>query len=162
MKSSEERTGKGRSNKTRRSGASSRSANSSKNGSAKGGLSQKDVAYFRDLLLTKRRELVGDITSMSKEALQLDSATLSHYADDWADVGSDSQEQEFTLGLVESEHQLLKEISAALKRIEEGTFGVCEATGEPIAKARLNVKPWARYCIEAARQMEGSNGHRRG
>ena len=161
MKSSEERTGKGGSSKTRRSGASSRPADSSNNGSTKR-LGKKDVEYFRDLLLTKRKELVGDITSMSKEALQFDSATLSHYADDWADVGSDSQEQEFTLGLVESEHQLLKEISAALKRIEDGTYGVCEVTGKPIAKARLNVKPWARYCIEAARQMEGSNGHRRG
>jgi DnaK suppressor protein len=179
MQSHEESAGNGRSRKTKRSGSSKRAGNTSQsqksnghnghshgngngNGNENGGqkLSDKDLAYFRDLLLTKRQELVGDINSMSREALQFDTATLSHYADDWADVGSDSQEQEFTLGLVESEHKLLEEISAALKRIQDGSYGICEATGKPITKARLKIKPWARYCIEAAREME--NGGRGG
>jgi len=72
-----------------------------------------------------------------------------------ADVGTDNYEQEFTLGLLESERQLLGEINAALGRIGQGTYGVCVGTGQPIGEARLRAKPWAKYSIEYARMIEG-------
>ena len=71
-----------------------------------------------------------------------------------ADLGTDNYEQEFALGLMDSERKLLREIDDALQRIEEGTYGICEATGEPIATNRLKAKPWARYCVEYARKLE--------
>jgi RNA polymerase-binding protein DksA len=71
-----------------------------------------------------------------------------------ADIGTDNYEQEFALGLMDGERKLLKEIDDALQRIEQGTYGICEATRKPIAKARLEAQPWARYCVEYARMLE--------
>jgi RNA polymerase-binding transcription factor DksA len=71
-----------------------------------------------------------------------------------ADIGTDNFEQEFTLGLLESERQLLKEIDEALERIKNNTFGICLGTGKFIGKARLEARPWAKYCIDYAKQME--------
>ena len=52
----------------------------------------------------------------------------------------------------------LREIDEALQRIVDRTYGICQMTGKPIPKARLEAKPWAKYTIEAARQLEGSWG----
>ena len=55
---------------------------------------------------------------------------------------------------MDGERKLLREIDYALERIHQGTFGICTDTGKPIAKARLEAQPWARYCIEYARMLE--------
>ena len=55
---------------------------------------------------------------------------------------------------MDSERRILHEIDDALQRIEDGTYGICEGTGEPISKARLKAQPWARYCVEYARMVE--------
>ncbi len=55
---------------------------------------------------------------------------------------------------MDSERKLLKEIDDALQRIEKRTYGICEGTGKPIAKARLEAQPWAKYCVEYARMLE--------
>ena len=131
------------------------------NGSTGGGatkipavkLSKTELENFRTLLLEKRREILGDVGSMESEAFRNQdnhSSSPMHMAD----VGTDNFEQEFTLGLIESERELLKEIQEAIARIEDGTFGVCVATGKAIGKARLEAKPWAKYCIEYARMLE--------
>jgi len=54
----------------------------------------------------------------------------------------------------EKDRQLLREINVALAKIRDGTYGICEGTGKPITKARLEAKPWAKYSIEYARKME--------
>jgi hypothetical protein len=69
-------------------------------------------------------------------------------------MGSDTFEQDFTLGLMSSERKIVAEILAALKRIQDGTYGICEGTGRPIPKARLEASPWARYCVEYATRLE--------
>jgi RNA polymerase-binding transcription factor DksA len=71
-----------------------------------------------------------------------------------ADMGTDNYEQEFTLGLVEKDRNMLREINSALAKIQAGTYGICEGTGNPIAKARLEAQPWARFSIEHARKVE--------
>ncbi len=120
--------------------------------------SAEDLDEFRQLLLTKRAELVGDVDHMTSEALRGSqpggSGNLSNVPIHMADVGSDNWEQEFTLGLVANERQRLKKIDAALQRIADRTYGICEGTHKPIGKQRLRAKPWARYCIEYARQNE--------
>src|SRR5690606_34909332 len=119
------------------------------------GLTQRELETFRELLLAKRRELVGDMSSMEREALRSSSGSnLSNLLLHMADMGTDNYEQEFTLGLVEKDRNLLREINAALAKIQNGTYGICEGTGKPISKARLEAQPWARYSIEYARQME--------
>lgn len=119
------------------------------------GLKAREIEYFRDLLITKRRELLGDVSHMEEEALRHGgNSNLSNLPIHMADMGTDNYEQEFTLGLVEKDRQLLREINTALIKMRDGTYGVCEGTGKPIAKARLEAKPWARYSIEYARQVE--------
>jgi len=120
------------------------------------GLNARDLEHFRELLLDKRRELVGDMSQMEREALRSASGTnLSNLPLHMADMGTDNYEQEFTLGLVEKERVLLREINQALAKIQDGTYGICEGTGKPISKARLEAQPWARHSIEYARQREG-------
>jgi RNA polymerase-binding protein DksA len=108
--------------------------------------------------LAKRREIVNNVSEMEGEALKqsrLDaSGDLSSMPIHMADIGTDNYEQEFALGLMDSERKLLNEIDGALQRIEEKTYGICEGTGKPIRKARLQAQPWARYCVEYARQLE--------
>jgi DnaK suppressor protein len=119
------------------------------------GLNARELEHFRELLLDKRRELVGDMSHMEREALRSASGTnLSNLPMHMADMGTDNYEQEFTLGLVEKERVLLREINQALAKIQDGTYGICEGTGKPINKIRLEAQPWARYSIEHARQME--------
>jgi RNA polymerase-binding protein DksA len=108
------------------------------------GLSSRELEHYRDLLLEKRRELVGDMYSMESEALRTSGGTnLSSLPLHMADMGTDNYEQEFTLGLVEKDRGLLREINSALAKIQNGTFGICEGTGKPIGKPRLEAQPWA-------------------
>lgn len=119
------------------------------------GISPKDLEHYRELLLDKRRELVGDMSSMEREALRSGSGTnLSNLPIHMADMGTDNYEQEFTLGLMEKDRNLLREINQALAKIQDGTYGICEGTGKPIGRPRLEAQPWARFSIEHARKLE--------
>lgn len=121
-------------------------------------LTAKELAHFQQLLLAKRLELIGDVNSIEDETLQKSrlsaSGDLSTMPIHMADIGTANYEQEFALGLLDSERKLLREINEALQRIEDRTYGICEGTGKEIAKARLEANPWARYCVEYARMVE--------
>jgi DnaK suppressor protein len=119
------------------------------------GMNARELEHYRALLLAKRRELVGDMSSMEYEALRsAGGSNLSNLPIHMADMGTDNYEQEFTLGLVEKDRQLLREINSALAKIQNGTYGLCEGTGKPISKPRLEAQPWARFSIEHARSLE--------
>ena len=120
----------------------------------KTGLTRKDLGDYNQLLLQKRDELHGDVASLETDVRGPSGGNLSNLPLHMTDVGSDNYEQEFTLGLVESERRLLREIEEALLRIQDGYYGVCLETGVPINRARLDAKPWAKYCIEVAREKE--------
>ncbi len=121
-------------------------------------LAKKQLDEYRTLLLRKRSELLGDLNSMEQQALQSTGGTLSHMPIHMADIGTDTYDQDFILGLAETERRGLREIDEALQRIEARTYGICQMTGKPIPRARLNAKPWAKYTIEAARQIERGLG----
>lgn len=127
-------------------------------------LSAAELASYRELLLRKRLELLGDVETLQDEALSKNrqdaSGNLSNMPMHMADVGSDHYEQEFTLGLIESERAMLREIDEALQRIVNGTYGICAATGRPIGKARLNATPWTKYCYEYVLEQERGRGRR--
>ena len=118
------------------------------------GLNAEDLTMFRNLLLEKRAEIVGDVNQMEQARNDNSGGNLSHMPLHMADIGSDNYEQEFTLGLMESEKRLVREIDQALLRIREGTYGVCLKSGKPIRRERLEIKPWATYSIEVARERE--------
>ena len=132
--------------------------------SSKNGLTAAEIQKFRELLLAKRAELLGNVSTMEDETFKKERSELSSMPFHMADAGSDNFEQEFALDLMDSEKKMLKEITDALGRIGEGTFGVCEGKGESISKARLNAIPWARYCVacaelkEKGRLVEGEAG----
>ena len=119
-------------------------------------LSKKELDEYRVLLHAKRRQLIGMLSGMEDEALRSSGGNLSNMPVHMADMGSDVYEQDFTLGMAETERAIVNEIDAALQRIEDKTFGVCQMTGKPISKARLDAKPWAKYTIEAERIAESS------
>ena len=120
----------------------------------KAGITTRELEHFRDLLFEKRREITGDVSSMETTALRSGNGNLSTLPMHMADAGTDNYEQEFTLGLVEKDRKLLHEINVALAKIQDGSYGICEGTGKPIAKPRLEAQPWAKYSIEHARQLE--------
>lgn len=116
-------------------------------------LSKKELSQYRELLLRKRAEIMGDVVSMEDEAL-LSGDRMSHTPNHMAEQGSDVYEQTLSLDIAASQRKLVVEIEQALQRIEDGTYGICVMMGTPIGKARLDAKPWAKYCIEAARRLE--------
>jgi RNA polymerase-binding protein DksA len=117
----------------------------------------RELGTYRKLLLEKRRLLMGDVSALEKAALEKNrqeaSGDLSKMPHDMADIGSDNYEQEFTLGLIETEHATLQAVEEALQRIENNEYGKCLSCGEPIPKARLKALPHARLCIRC-KQLE--------
>jgi RNA polymerase-binding protein DksA len=101
---------------------------------------------------------MGDVSNMHDSALSesgaVASGDLSTVPYHMADVGTDNFEHEFTLGLIENEEEELREIDAALERLEKGTFGLCERCKEPIPRSRLKIIPYAKLCIECKRGEE--------
>jgi RNA polymerase-binding protein DksA len=130
----------------------------SRNGGNHKKLSAKDLEHFKQLLLAKRRELIGDVNEIHDETLKnsrIDAAgDLSAMPIHMADIGTDNYQQELALGLMDGERKLLRQIDEALDRIDRGTYGICVGTGKSIGRARLEAKPWARYSVEYARMIE--------
>ncbi len=118
----------------------------------------EELARFKEMLLAKRNLLSGNLDSLEKQALkrsrQESAGDLSTMPIHMADIGSDNFEQEFTLGLIESEEEMVNAMDGALERIEAGTFGTCTACEKGIRKARLRAIPHAALCIDCQREEE--------
>ncbi len=128
-------------------------------------MKKSDFPEFKALLKGLRARLQGDVEQLTDEALgsnRQDGGGESKSPTHMAELGSDTFEQDFALSLVENEQETLVEIRAALKRIEEGTFGACEGCVQEgksearaiVPKARLRAIPWARNCVECERKRE--------
>ncbi len=118
----------------------------------------KERESFKLLLLQRRRMLTGDVNHMKDEALSKSrreaTGDLSTMPLHMADIGSENYEQEFTIGLVESEEEELREINIALERVGSKSFGVCETCSKSLSKSRLKAIPYARLCIACKREEE--------
>jgi RNA polymerase-binding transcription factor DksA len=130
-------------------------------------IAEKDVPekykrYYK-LLLDLRSSLTEGIERHSEETLKRsakdDAGDLSAYGQHMADAGTDTFDRDFALSMVASEQEALSEIDAAIKRIHDGTYGICEITQKPIAKDRLLAVPFTRYSAEAQKDLE-RNRHR--
>lgn len=82
----------------------------------------------------------------------------SWFSEHMADAATDSYDRDCALALLSSTQNALYEIDQALKRIKDGTYGICELTLEPIEAERLKAIPWTRYCIAAQAQIEARKG----
>lgn len=121
-------------------------------------LSAKELTEYKKILLEARAELIARVTGLEDEALRSSGGNLSNMPLHMADIGTDTFDQDLAIGMAETERELLREIDEALDRVVAKTYGVCQLTGKPIPKARLDAKPWAKYTVEAARQIEKMGG----
>ncbi len=105
--------------------------------------------YYR-ILLDLRERLQNQMSGLAKESAE----EIANYSLHMADSGTDNFDRDFALSLLSSDQDAIYEIEEALKRIQKGTYGVCEITGKPIPKARLDAIPWTRFTVESQSQLE--------
>jgi len=119
---------------------------------------KKDLVVFKKLIMKRKDEIQDELKHLSEDTLrksQKDAAgDISGYTYHMADVATDTYDREFSLGIASNEREALYELDDALKRIEEGTFGVCETCKSLITKTRLKVVPYARMCIKCQEKKE--------
>lgn len=113
----------------------------------------------RDKLLQLRDAMVDSMAGVAQDTLRsrAEGSEASAFGMHQADAGSDAYDRDFALSLLSQEQDALYEIDQALKRIELGTYGVCEMSGKSIPKARLEAIPFARFTVECQSQLEKQN-----
>jgi len=124
----------------------------------KGGLSKSELNEFKVLLLHRKGVLQGDVKTLEDEACKkgADAAgDLSTLPMHLADLGTDSHEQDISLGLMENESDEIQEIQEAFERIKDGSFGLCENCRKKIPKERLRAIPYTRLCVDCKKKEEG-------
>jgi DnaK suppressor protein len=117
-------------------------------------LDEKFIEQQKGRLLDRKAEL----ERMQREAQEVSRERSQEYQDTQADSGDESQylfEREVDATLGQQFGQELKEVNRALEKIEEGTYGLSDRSGEPIAKGRLEAIPEALYTIEEQQRREG-------
>jgi RNA polymerase-binding transcription factor DksA len=121
-------------------------------------MTEAEIKDYRRRLLALKKRLGGDLSELEEEALRRVGGEASGGLSDVplhpADLGTDNYEEEMTLTLLENEAQLLAEVTDALARIEQGTFGRCEVCGQEISRERLKAVPYTRYCLRHAQELQ--------
>ena len=115
--------------------------------------------HFRDALLAERARVKHALdalhqensTSLEDEIGELGSSSIDDHP---GDLATETHDRELDQGLEENAGEVLAEIDAALKRIEQGTYGKCQVCGREIDPARLEARPWATLCIDDQRRRE--------
>jgi len=112
-------------------------------------LTQEKKKYFKGLLIQRLDELIAEANN-----------TISGFAGpkdvcpDFVDQASIESDADFSLRLKERESRLMMKIQRAVKKLDEGTFGVCEKCGKEISEERLKVRPMATLCIKCKKKQE--------
>ena len=122
-------------------------AKAKKNGEPK---IKSEWATFYERLLELREQLMRQMNGLAKESAQ----EMAGYSLHMADSGTDNFDRDFALSLLSSDQDAMYEIEEALKRIEKNTYGICELTGKPIPRTRLEAIPWTRFTVTAQAQLE--------
>jgi DnaK suppressor protein len=112
-------------------------------------LKPREIALLRNALLEARDALERRRSAHAEAALPSE----GHLADEM-DLASRDQDMGFALLLADKDLNLGTEIEAALKRMEDGTYGLCEGTDEPIGFRRLEARPWTRFSVGYQEQLE--------
>ncbi|MCS7167284.1 MAG: TraR/DksA C4-type zinc finger protein [Gemmatales bacterium] len=121
------------------------------------GLKAQELEFFKKLLQDLRQRYARKVEDLAEEAFTPDAGGVSASPSHLGDVGFDYYSQDVSLDLLQSEREVLWEIDEALSRIANGTYGLCEECGEPIARERLELLPYTRYCIHCARKLESES-----
>ena len=115
-------------------------------------LSDDQLQKFRDVLVQKRDDLLTIVQRKKEQEVE------DMDVGDEADIATRSVEKEMLFELTDSEKQTLDKIEAALRKMEKGVFGFCESCRKGIPRMRLNVMPWARYCVNCQSELEIPSG----
>ena len=116
-------------------------------------INKTDLRLIRKKLLGRRGELAGTLESIEDEHLGTDENRTTSGGDE-ADQANNAQTADISLRLAETGARELQEIDAALGKLGDGSYGICEATGEPIGLPRLKYIPWIRLSLEAQEKVE--------
>lgn len=116
-------------------------------------MNESQQEFFKHLLMTEREEL--------RERIDRDFQGLREYEtpSDPADVGSEEEQRQAQVNILEREKRLLDKIDQALDRLASGEYGWCAETGEPIGLRRLLLRPTAALSIEAKERQEQRERH---
>jgi len=123
----------------------------------------EELKSFRTMLKLLQARLRGDVEQLQEEAFSgSEAGNEQRSSNHMAEMGSDAWDLDFSLQLVESDQGVLEEISHALKKVDEGNYGLCELclaqgvaeTKARIPKTRLQAIPHARNCIDCERKKE--------
>jgi DnaK suppressor protein len=115
-------------------------------------LSEEELAYFEAIILQKRDEAQHELDYLMDQIEDIrssdddDASSLTHHM---GDLGSREESLDLTYRLIQRNRKFINQLNRALVRIENGTYGICRATGEPIEKGRLEFAPHTRYSIAA-------------
>lgn len=119
---------------------------------------KKELVEFKKILLKQKEQILDGIKHISEDTLkksQKDAAgDISGYTYHMADVATDTYDREFSLSLASTDREALYEFDDALKKIEDGTFGICESCKLLISKNRLKAVPSARLCVKCQEKKE--------
>ncbi len=128
----------------------------------KGPFKKNELAKVRQDLLKKKAKILEELMILKGQSLNTSfkdaSGDLSGYTFHMADMATDLYDREFSLELAEGEREQLYALDDAIKRIDEGIYGVCESCGCNIKKQRLKVMPEAKCCIKCQEEEEQSAG----
>lgn len=128
------------------------------------GLSEKQLNRLRELLLVEKREIDRHFLTEADDGLTTitdDTGELSSYDNHPADLGTETFERERDAAIDDRYFERRDDIERALAKMEDGTYGLCEASGEPIPFERLEVLPTARYRIEHVPPEDSAPGNYR-
>lgn len=124
-------------------------------------LPKEDLEYYKNLLLKKREEVLGETRTLENSSRNIDaqgsSEDRSTYSLHMADHGTDAMEREKNLLLVQRGGDYLDDIDVALERIENGTYGICRVTGKEIPRVRLEAVPTTTLSVEGKMQEKNQS-----
>lgn len=114
------------------------------------------IKYYRNLYMLHKR-LKNQMSGLAEDSAQ----EISSFGMHMADAGTDHFDRDFALSQLSADRDAVYEVEQALKRIQKGSYGICEMTGKTIPKNRLEAIPWTRYTVEAQAIIEKEGGKNR-
>jgi DnaK suppressor protein len=111
---------------------------------------------YKQILLVKEKQLLHQMKLKGKDAREL----ADEQVHDWGDESVGDAEREEQFGVADMEWSTLRQVQAALKRIDAGTFGKCVVDHLPISERRLKEVPWTRFCLKCQQEQEVTRGTR--
>lgn len=121
-------------------------------------LSKKELEHFRNKLLEEKKRVLEEMGELQNgnlmESFSDSAGEISRYSYHLGDTASLSYGREFSMSLAERQQKYLEQVDKALQRIEEGTYGICQVTGELIPFERLEEVPVAKYSVKGKEILE--------